>query len=347
MGKPVAVLKLKYVNEYRDRTGKLRRYFRRGAVRGPLPGEIASEEFMLSYQAFLGAVGNPTTKTSRSGPGTFGALINEYYGSRPFLNLKPSSRQIYRYVLEPLAKAHGHRMVRDMRADKIGKIIQDIGETKPGMANLTKSVLQKMMKYAVKMKWRPDNPVLGIEPFKRGTHHTWTEGELKTFEARWPLGTRQRLAYALLLYTGQRVGDVAKMNRADIVDGELHVIQQKTGAELYLPIVPELEQAMRAYAAKGLSLIGAEDGRPMSRAGLSHMMRAAIKDAGLPAKCVSHGLRKAAMRRLAESGKTEKQIAAVSGHKTLREIERYTAAADQRRLAKDAMSGTKKRTDTA
>ncbi len=184
-------------------------------------------------------------------------------------------------------------------------------------------------------------PVLGIEPFKRGTHHTWTEGELKTFEARWSLGTRQRLAYALLLYTGQRVGDVAKMNMADIVDGELHVIQQKTGAELYLPIVLELEQAMRAYPTNGFALIGKEDGRPMTRAGLSHMMRAAIKDAGLPAKCVSHGLRKAAMRRLAEDGKTEKQIAAVSGHKTLREIERYTAAADQRRLAKDAMSKTR------
>jgi integrase len=159
-----------------------------------------------------------------------------------------------------------------------------------------------------------------------------------------PLGTRQRLGYALLLYTAQRVGDVAKMNRADIVNGELHVIQQKTGTELYLPVVPELEQALKAYPAKGLSLIGNENGRPLSRAALSHMMRQAIKDAGLPAKCVSHGLRKAAMRRLAESGKTEKQIAAVSGHKTLREIERYTAAADQRQLAKDAMGENKKRT---
>ena len=137
------------------------------------------------------------------------------------------------------------------------------------------------------------------------------------------------------------------MNRADIVDGELHVIQQKTGAELYLPIVLELEHAMKAYPAKGLSLIGNENGKPLSRAALSHLMRAAIKEAGLPAKCVSHGLRKAAMRRLAEDGKTEKQIAAVSGHKTLREIERYTAAADQRRLAKDALSRGKKRTDTS
>jgi hypothetical protein len=48
MGKPVAVLKLKYVNEYRDRQGKLRRYFRRGATRGPLPGEVGSPEFLAA-----------------------------------------------------------------------------------------------------------------------------------------------------------------------------------------------------------------------------------------------------------------------------------------------------------
>jgi hypothetical protein len=69
-------------------------------------------------------------------------------------------------------------------------------------------------------------------------------------------------------------------------------------------------------------------GQPLTRPALSHLMRAAIKEAGLPAKCVSHGLRKAAMRRLAEH---------VSGHKTLREVERYTAAADQKRLAKSGM----------
>ena len=50
---------------------------------------------------------------------------------------------------------------------------------------------------------------------------------------------------------------------------ELHVIQDKTGAELYLPVVPELVQAMKAYPAKGLSLIGNENGKPLSRAGLS------------------------------------------------------------------------------
>ena len=76
---------------------------------------------------------------------------------------------------------------------------------------------------------------------------------------------------------------------------------------------------------------------PVSRAALSELMRDAIVKAGLPGKCNSHRLRKAMLRRLAEAGATEKQIAAWSGHKTLREIERYTRAADQKRLAQDAM----------
>jgi len=335
MGKPVAVLKLKYVNEYRDRRGKLRRYFRKGSTRGALPGEVGSPEFMAAYQAFLGDRPAPTTKIS----GSLGLLVTEFYGSRAFRDLKASSKQTYRAALEPIAKQHGHRTAR-ITHRHAAKVIAEIGETKPAMANLTKRVLQAVYKYAVKAGWVDANPIIGIAPFKGGTHHTWTEGELKTFETRWPLGTRQRLAYALLLCTGQRVGDVAKMNRADVVGGELHVVQQKTGAELHLPFAVDIQRALQAYPAKGLTLIGREDGKPMTRAGLTRFMADAIAKAELPAKCVSHGLRKAAMRRLAEAGKTTKQIAAVSGHKSLREVERYTDAAEQRKLAKDAMKGS-------
>jgi enterobacteria phage integrase len=345
MGDDVAVIKLDYVNSFVDKGNVLRHKVRRGGRSRYLHGVPGSEEFMAQYHDFL-ADAKPASPAPRTGEGSLGRLITEYYGSTAFRNLKPSSQKGYRYALEPLAKAHGHRLVRDMRADKVAKIIADIGAEHPGMANFTKSVLQMLMKYAVKAKWRPDNPVVGIDRFKSGTHHTWTEGELKTFETHWPLGTRERLAYALLLHTIQRVGDVAKMKRADITDGELHVIQDKTGAELYLPILPELAQAMKAYPARGLTLIGTEDGRPLTRPALSHVMRDAIKAAGLPAKCVSHGLRKSGMSRMAEAGFTEKQIAAWSGHKTLREIERYTKAADQKKLVRASVDKypTKKRT---
>ena len=327
----MTLLKLKYIHKYLDRAGNVRRYFRKGAKQSPLPGDVGSPEFMTAYQALLGDKPKPTTNIA----GSLGLLITEYYASRDFRNLKKSSQKIYRYALEPIAITHGHRnaMISHKQA---AKLIGDIGERKPGMANLTKSVLQKLFKYAVHAEWRNDNPMIGISRFKGGTHHTWTEGELQTFEKHWSIGTRQRLAYELLLETAQRIGDVARMRRSDIVDGELHVIQEKTGAELYLPISDRLGRALKAWPSNGLALIGAPNGRPMTTKGLSAMMRQAIMEAALPAKCVSHGLRKAALRRLAEDGATGKQIAAWSGHKTLREVDRYTAAADQRRLAQDA-----------
>lgn len=336
MGAKMAVIKLKYVNEYTDRTGKLRRYFRKhGKQLGPLPGAVGSEEFMAAYGAYLAE--KPRAAKTTLHADSLGKLIIDFYGSQMFTHLKPSSRQLYRYALEPLAKEHGHRSASTMTAEHAEKIIQRIGEKRPGMANLTRAVMRRVMQFAVKQKRRKDNPMIGIDPFKGGEHHSWNDAELKQFEDKWRPGTRQRLAYALLLYTGQRVGDVARMSRADVSDGLIHIIQEKTGAELYVPIAPELERAMKACPAKGLTLIGDANGRPLKRAALSHLMRTAIRQAGLPPRCVSHGLRKAAMRRLAEADATAKQIAAVSGHKTLKEVERYTAAADQKKLARAGM----------
>ena len=66
-------------------------------------------------------------------------------------------------------------------------------------------------------------------------------------------------------------------------------------------------------------------------------MPAKIDKAGLPKRCVTHGLRKAAARRLAEAGCTANEIAAITGHATLQEVSRYTKAAEQRRLAVSAI----------
>lgn len=336
MGRSVANLKLKYVNEYRDRTGTLRRYFRKGGRQlGPLPGEVGSDEFMTAYAAYLAE--KPTAAKRPVHADSLAKLIIDFYGSRLFTDRKPSTRQLYRYALDPVSKEHGHRSASTMTAENAEKIINKIGAKRPGMGNLTRAVLRRVMHLAIKQKLRKDNPLLGTEAFKVGEHHTWNDAELKQFEDKWRPGTRQRLAYALLLYTGQRVGDVARMSRADVSDGLVHVVQEKTGAELYVPIAPELERAMKACPAMGLTLIGDASGRPLKRAALSHLMRSAIKAAELPPRCVSHGLRKAAMRRLAEHDATDKQIAAVSGHKTLKEVERYTKAADQKKLARAGM----------
>ncbi len=283
----------------------------------------------------------------------FFRLINadEVFGthsrSAGFANLKPSSQKLYKLALDRIAERHGHRLVQDARRTDARKMIEEIGAAKPAMANITRAVLRLLMQYAVDTELRLDNPVSGLKGYRTGTRHTWTDDELSQFEQRWPLGTRERLAFALLLYTGQRAGDIVKMHRSDLSDGLIRVVQQKTGVELSIPLHPALIAAIKAAPAKGVTLIGDANGRPIQRATLTLLMKKAVEVAGLPSRCVPHGLRKAIMRRLAESGSSANEIAAISGHRTLKEIERYTAAADQARLSKSAIAklkGDKKRT---
>lgn len=217
-------------------------------------------------------------------------------------------------------------------------IIEEIGATRPGVANLTLKAMRRLFAYAIKREMRDDNPFVGVESYKLGTHHTWTDAEIAAYEAVWQIGSRERLAFDLLLYTGQRVGDVAAMRRSDIRNGAIHVTPEKTGDELVIPVHPNLLRSMKACPTKGLTLIGQANGRPISGGGLSSLIERSAQAAGLPDKCVPHGLRKARMRRLAERGASTKEIASVSGHKTLKEVERYTVAADQARLARAAMA---------
>jgi integrase len=337
-GQVVTKIKLPYINEYFDRHGKLRRDFRRkGSKKTPLPGLPGSAEFMAVYQACL--EGQPTAASvNRKLEGSFGRLVTDFYANRAFKkDLKPSSQRNYRLVLESLAKDHGHRAVSMMTQQAVERIINRIGENRPAMANLTRAVLRKLMKFAKKNGMIAINPVVDIEAFKVGEHHSWNDAELRQFERYWRLGTRERLAYALLLYTAQRVGDVASRTRAHVRDGEVYIVQEKTGAELWIPIHPQLALALKAYQPNGLALVGKANGQPLTTQGLSLLLSRAIDKAGLPGRCVPHGLRKAMLRVLAEEGCTAKEIQAVSGHKTLREIERYTKAADQRKLARSAM----------
>jgi integrase len=290
---------------------------------------------MQAYQAAISGI-VPLAR-SRHGMGTLGALATDFYKSTDFANLTPSSQAAYRSALDPITQRDGHRLVRDLQADKARTLIQEIGQRRPGMANLTRAVLRRLFGYAMDLGMRRDNPFERVPKYKLGTHHTWTDAQLGAFEKRWSLGTRERLAYALLLYTGQRVSDVVRMRRSDIHKGAIHTVQVKTGAELYIAIHPALDRALKAGPSRGIYLVGDKVGRPIKRETLTRLIRIAAKAAGLPAECVAHGLRKAALRRLAEHGSTTKQLQAVSGHRTLSQIEWYTRQADQQRLAKAAI----------
>lgn len=196
------------------------------------------------------------------------------------------------------------------------------------------------------MQWGIDNGMLKEDPTegvknlssKTGGFRTWDETDIAAFEQRWPIGTRERLALALALYTGQRRADVIRMGHRDVRGDAIMVTQQKTGTKLAIPIHPELRAILNATPKEQLIFLATGQGRPFSSTGFGNWFYAACKAADLPPGSSLHGFRKAACRRLAEAGCSANVIASISGHKSLREIERYTKAADQARMAKDAMA---------
>ena len=111
-------------------------------------------------------------------------------------------------------------------------------------------------------------------------------------------------------------------------------------AVLAIPVLPELAAIIDATPIGHLTLLTTKTGKSYEANDFSQQFRAWCDAAGLPPHCVFHGLRKAALTRLADAGKSVHQIAAVSGHKTLKEVERYTRTADQRRLAREAMASS-------
>ena len=60
-----------------------------------------------------------------------------------------------------------------------------------------------------------------------GGHHSWTPEEVARFELHHPIGSKARLAMALLLYTGQRRSDIVLFGKQHVRDGWLRFTQQK------------------------------------------------------------------------------------------------------------------------
>ena len=339
----MSTIRLKFVQSFVDVRGKRRHYFRRpGHKRLPLPGLPGSEEFMAAYSAAI--TGSEAVAplveigASRTRPGTVAALVAAYYGSAEFKHeIAANTRRTRRVVLERFREQHGDKRVALLQLEHIRKLLAKI-ERPHARKNWLKA-LRPLMRFAVTIGMRPDDPTDGIKlanTAKSDGFRSWGEDDIAAFRAVHAIGTRARLALELLLGTAQRLGDAIRMGRQHVRNGLLAVRQNKTGATLNIPIGAELKAVLDGTPREHLTFVTTAAGQPFTAGGFGHWFRQMCDEAGL-AGLSAHGLRKAACRRLAEAGCTEKQIAAISGHASLNEVARYTKAADQTQLALAAM----------
>jgi integrase len=343
----------KFVHGFLDRHGRPRFYFRRtGFKKVPLPGLPWSPEFMAAYEEAL--AGQPAqVGASRVKPGTIRALAVSYYNSIGFRSLKPITQSVYSNIIDRFCEEtdkegqkHGEKRATSLQRQHVLKLMAARAD-KPDSANGLRKVLRAMMKHAVEAGMRADDPtrdVKALRPKSKSGFHRWTEVEIAQFEARHPVGTKARLALALGLYTGQARQDVVGMGPQHVRDEILNWVRGKTerttGTELAIPIHPILRTIIDATPSGHLTFLVTEFGKPFAVGGFGNWFRNQCDMANLR-HCSFHGLRKAASVRLAEAGCTPHEIAAITGHASLKEIVRYTNTVDRKRLARTAMDKVK------
>src|SRR6185312_4344748 len=280
MGRRGTFVSVRHVQHYTDQHGKERWYFRKpGQKKVALP-DSRSPEFMAAYHRAAAGVEIEPIESKRAGaPGSIAAAITAYYQDNSFTSLAPTTRGMRRALLERFRANNGHKSIAASKQHDIAKFL---GSKKPFASRNWLKALRGLMQYAVATNLRGDDPTAGIKlrkAPKTDGFHTWTEDEIARYEAKHPIGTRARLAMALMLYTAARVGDAAGLGPQHIRDGILSYRQQKTGRHLDIPVHSALAAIIAATRSGHLTFVATQAGKSFTRKGFGNMMRKCCDEA--------------------------------------------------------------------
>ena len=276
----------------------------------------------------------PGTTTPKAN--TFAWAVDMYQASQAWQALAEGTRKARAAILRRYVKAQGDRPLSEITTADIEAALY----AKGGHAAVNElKALKPVFAHAAKLKIIPRDPTRGLEiekPASKG-FPTASADEIAKFQERWPVGTTERMVFDLALYTGAARADLARLGRKNIRDGLLTYKRQKSGVECNVPLTPELRAVIARAPDISPTFILTSKGKPFTGAGLGNFFGDAARAAGIEARL--HGLRKAFCVYWAEKGCSTHEIAAMAGHLSLSEVERYTRAADRRRMVKLLVEG--------
>ncbi|MDP2579150.1 tyrosine-type recombinase/integrase [Shimia thalassica] len=319
------------VTSYFDRHQKRRYRFRKKGFSTEIHSEYGSSEFRRNYERAISGhrsreIGSPATKR-----GTINALIVSYYKSPEFISLGDSTKATYRREIERLRNEHGHRLVAQMKRAHVVKLLEPLSD-RPSARNNRLRMLRMLLNHAVEIGWRSDNPTSAIKKMRTGSQglHTWTEAEIETFLNHHPIGSTAHTAVTLMLHTACSRVDAVRLGWQNVKGARIQYRRQKTErfseVVVDIPIHPDLKIVLDALPKSQMTFLETPGGRSRSSNGLGNAMRKWCNAAGLTA-CSSHGLRKACATRLAESGASEREIMAWTGHSSPQMVQIYAGKA--------------------
>lgn len=323
----------KYLHRETTRHGAVVWYFQRPkGPRARIRGVYGSPEFVAAYDAALAGKGADAPR--KPGSESLAWLIGEYKKSSAWAALGLATQRqrnnFYKHVVAldgdlPFAAVERRTIIagREKRAST------------PAQANNFIKAMRAVFAWAVDVEKAAVDPTKGVKMLSAKTDgfHVWTDGEVGAYEARWPIGTRERLAFDLLLYTGLRRGDAVKLGRQHMREGTFRIRTEKNGVWVEAPVLPALAASIAAAPTGDLSFIAGVRGEPLTKESFGNYFRGWCAAAGVPG--AAHGLRKVGATRAAEAGCSERELMALYGWTDATMPSLYTKRANRATLARE------------
>jgi hypothetical protein len=332
-------------NLHREMTrhGKAVWYVREGkGQRVRIKAEFGTPEFKAEYQAALSGAG-ATVAPLKGGNGSLAWAMGLYRQSSAWGALSPATRRQRENIIVKVLDTAGTAPLSGITRSVIVAGRERRAKT-PAAARHFIETMRHFLKWAVESELIPADPTQGVASPKKsaGGFAAWDDSDCAAFEARWPVGTRERVAFAILRWTGLRRGDAARLSRAHVRDGVARLATEKTDERVTIRLDDDLLSIIAAGPCGELNYIATIDRQPMTKESFGNLFRDACRAAGIFKS--AHGLRKYAATQDANDGWSESELEAKYGWRGGRMASHYTRSMDRERLSLDASDRTKART---
>lgn len=329
-----------FVSMERSRHGRVRFYFRRGkGKRVRLPDDLQSGEFKVAYEAALAGKDSQPVPRARVPSDTLQWLVERYMESGKWSNMAPATRKQKSLLFSDAIKKASNPAYRGITRRTMQKAMDDRAKT-PALANNFLKAMRGLFRWAVKMEYVEVDPTDGIESFtyKTDGFKVWGDEDVKAFCAKWPVGTKPRLAFALYLVSGLRRSDVHRLGPQHLKNGVISIRAAKPPHHLITAKVPQvLLDIIEQTSIGDMAFITKDNGMPFtSKESFGNWFGARCREAGLETGKAAHGLRKLSATESANAGATTHELMARYGWSNPQQAEVYTRGADRKRLGLSA-----------
>ncbi len=291
---------------------------------GPrLEGEPGSAEFITSYNRAVSQKRAPRTDLLVS-------IFDGYQDSTEFADLAERTRKDYRRLLRVIDDEFGDFPIAALEDRRTrGEFLawrERLAVKSRRQADYAFAVLARTLSWAYNRGLAPLNPCERPGRLYRAARNenVWSDADEKAFHAKAP--AHLRLALTLALWTGQRQGDLLRLQWAAFDGSTIRLRQRKTKVTVAVPVGAPLKAALEAvkaeYKREGkplpATILATERGTEWTESGFRASWRKACIKAGVTG-VTFHDLRGTAVTRLAIAGATVPEIAAITGH-SLKEV---------------------------